>query len=349
MLFFYLPFAYSALLAAWGRRQYLLYWGLAGFLIVLCAVQDVGVTEDHGNYVDYFNLINFGDQGLFFIEPSFYVLARLSFWLTNSSLLLFFSYAILGVGLKLLLFRRATPYSWLSVTLYLSYFFFLQDFNQIRIGAATALLMWAAYLGHGREGGKAVCLALLAASLHYSAVLFLPFLCLRRAGLRTVMMLYLCCCVLLMAYALDISLVKNSVQLLLMLDNPRVDFYVNNILDGEGGEVNPLRVTLHFVLLTPLALLFPYIQRRDPFIAYSVVLHLCGVLILLMLHDVQVLAYRISDIFNHFMVFSLLAYVVLFGRLIGTTAVLAVSSFQIIYVLLILEFVQPYVSVLGGL
>nr|NLU58813.1 hypothetical protein [Pseudomonas sp. BIGb0427] len=134
-----------------------------------------------------------------------------------------------------------------------------------------------------------------------------------------------------------------------LLENPRLDFYINNILSGQGGSINFFRAIFHFALLSPLVFMFARIQRQQPFIAYSVILHLSGLLILLALHDAQVVAYRISDIFNHFMVFSLLAYAILFGRVVGAAGMLAVSTFQIIYVLQVLGFVQPYTSVLGGL
>ncbi|MGF6591408.1 EpsG family protein [Pseudomonas sp. 2835] len=349
MLFYYLPFMVSALLSMLGGKRKLCYWGLAALLIAMCAFQAPGVSDDHGNYLDYYAGIVSGEFGPFFVEPTFFVLAKLSSLLTGSAILLFVFYAALGVGSKFYVMERATPYRWLSVAIYLSYFFLLQDFTQIRIGVATGLVMCAAYLVFNGQWSKGLAVLSGAVFFHYSAILFLPFMLLRAAGVRTVFYIYLCCCALFALYLLDVSVLKGFLQLLSLLENPRLDFYIDNILSGQGGSINFFRAIFHFALLTPLVLMFARIQRHQPFIAYSVILHLSGLLILLALHDAQVVAYRISDIFNHFMVFSLLAYAILFGRVVGAAGMLAVSTFQIIYVLQVLGFVQPYTSVLGGL
>ncbi|MGE8393554.1 MAG: EpsG family protein [Pseudomonas sp.] len=349
MLFYYLPFMVSALLSLLGGKRKLCYWGLAALLIAMCAFQAPGVSDDHGNYLDYYAGIVSGEFGPFFVEPTFFVLAKLSSLLTGSAILLFVFYAVLGVGSKFYVMERATPYRWLSVAIYLSYFFLLQDFTQIRIGVATGLVMCSAYLVFNGQWSKSLAVLCGAVLFHYSAILFLPFMLLRAVGVRTVFYIYLCCCALFALYLLDISVLKGFLQLLSLLENPRLDFYINNILSGQGGSINFFRAIFHFALLSPLVFMFARIQRQQPFIAYSVILHLSGLLILLALHDAQVVAYRISDIFNHFMVFSLLAYAILFGRVVGAAGMLAVSTFQIIYVLQVLGFVQPYTSVLGGL
>lgn len=348
MLFYYLPFIFSALLSLLGGGYRVCYWCLAGFLIFLCAFQESGVTSDHAEYLAYYAGIVSEEFGPFFVEPTFFVMAMMSSLLTGSAILLFLFYATLGICTKFYVMERATPYPWLSIAVYLSYFFLLHEFTQIRVGVAAGLILCAAYFRFAGQRHKSFIALTSAVLFHYSAIIFLPFMLLRDARAQTIFSMYACCCALFALYFLDVSLIKWLVNHELFIEGTRLEFYTHDA-SGRGESFNIVRAIFHFVLLTPLVFAFRRIQREQPFVAYSVSLHLSGLLILLMLHDTQVLAYRLSDIFNQFIVFSLISYPILYGRFIGSLIVLMISTFQIIYVLHNLKFVYPYASIMMGI
>jgi hypothetical protein len=316
----------------------------------MCALQAPGVSEDHLNYVNYVTGVSDGTLGVFFIEPSFYILSKLSLFLTGGGVFMFLVYAVLGVVIKLYLSKRVSSYYWFSAAIYISYFFFLQDFTQIRIGVAMSFILLSAFRFYEGRRLSAALLFVCAVCFHYSTVFFLPFyLLFYFNSARCAWALYLLCCVFLLLFMLNISMTQGLLSVASSMSIERLSFYIENALAGEGGGINLVRVLFHFILLTPPILFFDRIKMQSSFVSYAVIVHLCGLIILLSLHDLQVFAYRISDIFNGFMIFSLLSYIVLFGRLVGGALILSVASFQLVYVLVILGFVNPYTSVLGVL
>ena len=350
MFLYFFPWAVSFLYSVLGRPGRVAYFFLACLLIAMCAFQAPGVSEDHLNYVNYVLGIANGTLDVFFIEPTFYIISKLSIYLTGGDVFVFLVYAVLGVAIKLYLSKMVSAYYWFSTSVYISYFFFLQDFTQIRIGVAMSFILLSTYRFYEKRLLNAALLFLCAVSFHYSTIFFLPFyLIFYFNSARFVLALYLLCCALIMLFVVDVSLTQGLLSLASKMSIDRLSFYIGNALAGEGGSINIARVLFHFILLTPAVLFFDRIKRQSSFISYSVMVHLCGLIILLALHDLQVFAYRISDIFNGFMIFSLLSYIIIFGRFFGGALVLSVALFQLVYVLVILGFVNPYTSVLGVL
>ncbi|MBC3247350.1 EpsG family protein [Pseudomonas lurida] len=350
MFLYYFPFFVSFFYSAFRRPGRIAYFFLTCLLIAMCALQAPGVSEDHLNYVNYVTDISDGTQGVFFIEPTFYILSKLSLFLTGGDFFMFLVYAILGVAIKLYLSKRVSEYYWFSAAIYTSYFFFLQDFTQIRIGVAMSFILLSAFRFYEGKCLSAAVFFVCAVCFHYSTVFFLPFyflLCFNSA--RCAMALYMLCCAFLLLFMLDVSIAQGLLSVASSMSIERLSFYIENAFAGEGGEINLVRVLFHFILLTPPILFFDRIKKQSNFVSYAVIVHLCGLIILLLLHDLQVFAYRISDIFNGFIIFSLLSYIIIFGRLVGGALILSVSLFQLVYVLVILGFVNPYTSVLGVL
>lgn len=350
MFLYFFPFVVSFLFSAIGAPGRAAYFFLACLLIAMCALQAPGVSEDHLNYVNYVAGVADGTLGAFFIEPTFYILSKLSLLLTGGDVFMFLIYAVLGVSIKLYLSKAVSKYYWFSASIYISYFFFLQDFTQIRIGVAMSFILLSTFCFYEGRHLNAGLLFVCAVCFHYSTAFFLPFyLLFYFNSARFALALYLLCCVFLILFMLGVSLTQGLLNVVSSMFIERLRFYIENALAGEGGEISLVRVLFHFILLTPPVLLFDRVKKQSSFLSYAVIVHLCGLIILLSLHDLQVFAYRISDIFNGFMMFSLLSYIVIFGRLAGGALILSVALFQLVYVLVILGFVNPYTSVLGVL
>lgn len=350
MYVYYLIMFFTACSAVSGRRGNFFYIFICIFLVMLCALQASGISEDHINYVNYVTGIADGSLGLLFIEPTFYIITKISLFAVGNGFIVFLIYGVLGVGLKFYVAKRVSHYYWYSVSVYVSYLYFLQDFTQIRVGVAVGFLLLSTLLYNERKFAASVFSFFCAVTFHYSVVIFLPFFIFFYFNtIRMAFCLYVVCCILLLLYSLNLSLLKGLLELVSDLDIDRLNFYIGSALSGEQNSVSFIRVVFHFILLTPLVFLFDKIKVQSSYVSYSVIIHLCGLVILLVLHDFQVFAYRISDIFNGFMIFSLISYIFIFGRVVGGVLILSVSFFQIIYVLAVLGFVKPYTSILGGL
>lgn len=113
-----------------------------------------------------------------YIEPSFFLIAKLTSLITESSWLLFTTYAAITViGFYAGIIKTKSRYMALMVFIFLL-FFFPQSFNAVRQLAAMAVIFYATIcLLNGGKGRHFIVLNIAAALLHYTAIIYLPLGC----------------------------------------------------------------------------------------------------------------------------------------------------------------------------
>ena len=143
---------------------------LAIVLITIAAFRGEGVDRDYSNYVSYFH-----EQDFLFVEPSFVLISIIIHFIVGPyPIFLFIFFAILGVSLKFIAIKQLTELWFLSLVIYISYFFILQDLTQIRAGVATSFLLLCIKPIKERNWKKFLLFSFLAFSFHYSALLIFP-------------------------------------------------------------------------------------------------------------------------------------------------------------------------------
>lgn len=143
------------------------------FLIIIAAFRPATCCADYGTYIDYYN--DLSNIPLTFLEPTFFVIARLSDIIFKSATGIFIIYSILGVGIKGLALLRLTKYYQVSLILYFGSFFLLEEMTQIRVGVAAAILLLSIPYIQEKKPLKFFSLILIGILFHYSLIIFILF------------------------------------------------------------------------------------------------------------------------------------------------------------------------------
>ncbi len=135
-------------------------------LISLAAFRPPGVDRD---YLQYVFLLH---EERPFMEPTFNLISfTVNSLFSDTALPLFLTYAIIGVTFKIVAIKKISDYWLLSVVIYISYCFTLQELTQIRVGAAIGFILLAVPSLYERNLVKFLSLITIATLFHYSAVI----------------------------------------------------------------------------------------------------------------------------------------------------------------------------------
>jgi len=160
-------------------------------LIAFCGTREIGSDQDSIAYFTYFNLDEYGMSLV--AEPTFIWIAKISRIISeeNGFRWLLFIYAILGVTLKMVAIRRYSDLPWLAIITYISYFFLLHEFTQIRAGVATGLVLLSIKYILDRDFPIFFTLIAIASMFHYSAMVVAPlyFISFEKLNLKRRMLL----------------------------------------------------------------------------------------------------------------------------------------------------------------
>lgn len=125
---------------------------------------------EKSNELNYAGFVAFND--FWTVEPTFYVIARLSMALTGSSWLMFLIYAAANIIFFYLFLRRATPkYKALAFFMYLMVFY-LFTMTLMRQGAAISLCLYALTFLFDQKNVKFLFTVGVASLIHFSALFF---------------------------------------------------------------------------------------------------------------------------------------------------------------------------------
>jgi hypothetical protein len=150
------------------------YYGFGVVLILICGLRVDSVDRDYLGYIDRFHA--FSGDWTFKIEPSFILISKIVKNLFNSNIIiLFVIYAILGISTKFYAIKQLSQFWALSLLVYLSYIFTLQDMTQIRVGVSTGVILLSFKPLFERKALKYFFFSIIAILFHYSAIIALFF------------------------------------------------------------------------------------------------------------------------------------------------------------------------------
>lgn len=158
----------------WKKNEWnrFLYVFVAVCLISFSTFRIGEAFPDYQNYVDYYQRIISGET--VWVEYSFILIAYVSDFLFNNVIGIFFIYALLGVCLKLYSIRQLSKLCFLSILIYISNTFLVQELIQIRAGIAAGILLLCIKPILERRWKKFILLVITAFFFHSSALAILP-------------------------------------------------------------------------------------------------------------------------------------------------------------------------------
>jgi len=147
-----------------------------GFCLILMAgFREIGADPDSDNYASAYRYY-YQESSQEKIEFTYVIISAVMNIFTDDPHSLFLIYAILGVVLKFVAFKRGTDMYFLALVAYLSYYYVLHEQTQIRTGVLSGLFLLAIPYMAEKKRWHAFILFAIGFCFHYSAALFLPLL-----------------------------------------------------------------------------------------------------------------------------------------------------------------------------
>lgn len=151
-----------------------IYVGILAVLVLMAGFRPYEHGDkDIGNYIAFFYNPEAAE-----VEFSFKLLAQAVDALFGSPRPLFVAYALLAIPLKGYAITRLTKLWYLSILMWLSHYFLLNEMTQIRVAVSMAIFLYSLpLLAEGKRLHYVLCVAA-ATFFHTSALALLPLVCL---------------------------------------------------------------------------------------------------------------------------------------------------------------------------
>lgn len=149
------------------RDKVLLYVIFGVAMVLIAGLRKVGVTPDT---IEYETMYYGGDAVLEKLaEPTFTLFVAILRPLSFGVNALFITYALISIAIHLPVFWKLSKMPLLMLTVYISYYFMMQEMVQMRAGVAAGLFLWAIYFYvEKRKWGALTCIVI-GIFFHYSA------------------------------------------------------------------------------------------------------------------------------------------------------------------------------------
>lgn len=256
----------------------------------------------------------------------------------NDTIFFFALFAILSIGFRLWFIQKYASFFFLSIVVYLANVYILHDMIQIRAAIASAALLWSTIYIYQRKFGRFICVVLLATLFHYSSLAILPLYVL---NIHKTKWMYF---ILPLSYVCYIL----GIRVGMLIQHIPIDF-IQNLYDMysysaifEKEEVNVFNL-LHLMR----CIFFYFILFRSTMIvkknAYTILylkIYVLSLTALVLLSDIPVFAFRISELFQviEIVLLPLIAYAFTskyVGKLIVICISLIIASVNIFYIKLL--------------
>ena len=257
-------------------------------LICISAFRDGSVFADNEEYVD--SIASGSDR----FEITWDVICRLGRSLGSPVVGVFLIYAIIGIASKSIAIFSMSSWPWLSLAVYASHFYVLQDCVQIRAGAASGLMLFALYFWSQNEKLKWLLFTLMAVLFQYSFIIALLIPLIDRVPLSSKFWFLL----LFGAYvffflSLDISFIFRFVGL-----DIYTDYYSHYLLNENKVQVINMTQLLYTALALYMLYNHEYFSQVDRMASMWIKLFVISLCFLPVFSNIPVFAYRGSQIFG---------------------------------------------------
>lgn len=304
----------------------LLYGVICGFLILYAAFRDGDAVADYNVYLQYYE--NYTDV---LVEPSFVLISFFVHHIFAHPIFVFIIYAILGVTLKFVAIKQLTQLWFLSILIYISYFFILHELTQIRVGVASGLVLLSIKPLYERNLKRFLVYAIIAVFFHFSAIIIFAFWFLNPFKINR--FLYgLLIPIAYVVYFLKINLVY---VIPIPYIKEKMDIY-QQLLETQQINVFNLLYLVKCVILYYLLYFLPQIQAYSKYAVILLKLYAISLFCFTFFAIIPVLGFRISELIGivEIIVLPFIYYTIKpkeYSKLIVLAVVLLLSYVQIFH------------------
>lgn len=257
----------------------------------------------------------------------------------------FFTFALCGVLAKLIAIKRFAAFFFLSIILYVSDLYFMQDMTTIRAGVAAGIFLLSLDdLDKNNNKGFLIKL-LFCFFFHSSSVLFIiPWIMLKFK--LNIKFYYFTAVV-----SLITALAKVNIITLLFLDRifPRVEGYIKAMEWMKEKEANIFNFKAIFAMMIIMAFAFFYKRMKDiPYFETLFKIHIISLCLFFLLSgSAQVFSIRTFEMFSiiQTLLYPLLIFIFTPKlKIIGWAIVILFSLIQLYYIIDVADIYKPYKS-----
>lgn len=315
-MFLYLSIFISIAALSFLPAQKLLLKAIMIFLFLMCAFRGESVDRDYANYIML--IFDSANNLLFPIEPSFKLMSFIAINVFNAYLIVFVVFALISISLKYNVIKKCSPFLLLSVLVYYSNTFLLQDMTQIRAGVAGAIVLYSVLqYAKKTKAIEFVILISLAATFHITALLFLVVLLFDPYAVsRKYIIIYF---LMLFGAYLSYYLGVNFLTLLNFIPISYVQYKFSDYINqSQGADFVPVNIfsvmqILHLLIVT----LSFVIARKKSLIGKGVLflkIYSLSPLAFIVLSSLPVFSLRVSELFSISEIILLPSLVLLFKQ-----------------------------------
>jgi hypothetical protein len=271
------------------------YWTCIVMLMIIAAFRPAAVNDDYAFYLEYYD--NISGIPFSFLEPTYFVITKISSFIFHGPIGVFIIYSILGTGLKGFAFLRLTKYYSISLILYYCSFFLLHEMTQIRVGVASGILLLSIPSIVDRNWKHFLCYMIAGTLFHYSFIVFT--FCYFLDSKKINPPLYLG--VIAGTYAavlagLNLTMIFDFIRLGFISD--KIQTYKMLLEQGVYGGIlllNPL-LLLRFLVLSFMIWNYDILQEKNRYAILLIKIYAFSIFFFIAFADLPVLAGRISQL-----------------------------------------------------
>lgn len=160
-------------------------FAITAILILFAGLRAPDIDRDYKNYQHFYSIIPeiqylILDPETYFrtvsIEPTFMLFASITkLFIYNGLPFLIFTYALISISLKTESILKISDHPLLTLLLYFSTIFLLQDMTQIRVGIALGFAYLSIVAANEKKLIKYIIFIIMGIFFHYSVIFFAPF------------------------------------------------------------------------------------------------------------------------------------------------------------------------------
>ncbi|RED19602.1 EpsG-like putative glucosyltransferase [Flavobacterium cutihirudinis] len=274
-------------------QKNIIFFGFGVLLIFTAALREIGVDRDSVLYEEMF--FNYDTS---MVEPSFQLLSEfIQAHLDSNITYLFFLYAFFGVLTKLLAIKQLTKLWFLSLLIYLSNFYIIQELTTIRAGVASGFLMLCLKPIHDRDWKKFLLFVSIAVFFHYSALVILPLWFLGSKPRKQWLLL---------SIPLGYLVYFSGINLVGVIPIPgvqeKLEMYkqLQELGDEKATAINVFNLLFLARIVIFYFLLWKYdlIASNNKYFTLLIKIYCLGLVVFLIFSTMPVVAFRINELFS---------------------------------------------------
>ncbi|MFX1712303.1 EpsG family protein [Stutzerimonas stutzeri] len=297
-----------------GFAKGLIFFFIFAVLVVIAGLRPIGLDRDSENYVQILH-VAVSDANLLEKEPAFWLINEVNNRFVGGSASTFFLlFSLVGVYVKLHAINKLSKFFYLSLLLYISFYFILHEMTQIRVGVAAGFFLLAV---RDYFKGKLLCYFLnvfLACLFHYSAVLCFALLFIRRKGFNPVFYCLLPFLSFCFGVLFDVSILRALATFLPEFLSFKILLYIDLLSEDRHSDINVFNFYYASIAFLYLFFVLNYRKIADPFDLFMLKVLGFGISFFFMLSFLPVLAFRVSEFFLVVMIVLLADLALLFKQ-----------------------------------